>query len=96
MVSEKIRKIEGQIMEEVQGSQEYLRCYDKWSNVDKKISSMYKEMSEQELGHAENLNIILDSLKIHEDYSDHADIIEFLVDMNKDLIRESKMMFNSI
>lgn len=38
---QKIEKLEGQVMEEIDGSREYMNCSSKWSTKDPSIANIY-------------------------------------------------------
>ena len=86
----KIEMIEGQIMEEVDGSREYRSCSEKWATKDTAISNQYLTMSKQELEHASKLNgILLDMHSKAEMTDDQKAVIKFLVDLNTRQIRKA-------
>ena len=87
---QKIEKIEGQIMEEVDGSKEYMTCSNKWAGTDISISSTYAGMAKQELDHATKLNSILNEMRNKPEMSDDQKaVIAFLVEMNSSQIRKA-------
>lgn len=87
---QKIEKIEGQVMEEVDGSKEYTACSNKWSGIDATISSTYASMAKQELEHAAKLNSILGEMRTKPEMNDdQRAVITFLVEMNNGQIKKA-------
>lgn len=89
---QKIEKLEGQVMEEVDGSREYMNCSSKWSAKDPSIASIYASMAKQELDHATKLNsILLDLHSKPEMDDDQKAVIKFLTEMNASQIKRASM-----
>ena len=83
---DEIKKIEGQIMEEINGSREYLMCSEKWSDKSTSFSKMYAEMSQAEMEHAKKLNGLLKSIITDESTSEEKAIVNFLLEVNSEQI----------
>ena len=86
----KIEKIEGQVMEEVDGSREYTNCAAKWAGENATISSSYASMAKQELEHATKLNGFLNEMKSNPELTeDQVAVVKFLVEMNAGQIKKA-------
>lgn len=81
-----IKKIEGQIMEEINGSKEYLICSEKWSDEMPSVSKMYAEMSQTEMEHAKKLNNLLKSMISDKSTLEEKAVINFLLEVNNEQI----------
>jgi len=94
MIEEKIRKIEGQVMEEVDDVKGYLDCYYKWKDVNKDVAKTYLDIATQELEHAKKLHDIL-ALLVPEATPEQKYLIKFMQDLNAGQIREATLMLNA-
>ena len=82
-----IKDMESQIMEEVTGAQEYMKCADHWKE-NATVATNYLNMGKQELEHAKKLTDMLPMIKGPNEFTeDQKVIINFLSDMNNDQIR---------
>lgn len=51
-----IKKIVAQIDDEIEGAEDYAKCYAKYKDIDKGLSDVYHQMAEAELGHVDKLH----------------------------------------
>ena len=87
---QKVEKIEGQVMEEVNDSREYQYCANRWANESASISSTYMTIAKQELDHATKLNAVLSEIGSMPGMTDDQKaVIKFLVEMNSGQIRKA-------
>lgn len=91
---ETIRKIVEQIMEEISGSKEYLKCSIKFETKNPEIAKNYLLMAKQEIEHAEHLNDILQTIQsLSETTDDVKNIIEFICEIIKERISNTLIYF---
>ena len=88
---DKVKWLEEEIMEEIQGAKAYMKCSKEWESVDGEIAKTFKHMAQQEMTHAEELNKIVTRIfrtHLHEmDTKSFADLMETI---NHDQIKEAK------
>ena len=88
---EKIKWIEEEIMEEIQGAKNYMKCSKAWEEKDYEISRTFHKMANQEMMHAEELNkIVAKILTNHLDDVDMRRLPELMKMINTDQIANAK------
>lgn len=89
VMTEKIKAIAEEIMEEVDGARKYYECSKNWA-AHADISKMYKDMASQELDHATHLMEILRAIGKQPDVtSEETVLINFIVDVGTDQVKKS-------
>lgn len=90
-IIEKIKWLEDEVMEEVQGAKAYMRCSNEWKNTDPEISKTFHHMALQEMSHAEQLNqMVLKILNGHMEEIDLKRLPELMSTINKEQINAAK------
>lgn len=88
---DKVKWLEEEIMEEIQGAKAYMKCSRDWENVDGEISKTFKQMAQQEMMHAEELNKIVSKIfKNHLQTMDARAFADLMETINHDQIKEAK------
>lgn len=87
----KIKWLEYEIMEEIQGAKAYMNCASMWEKTDGEISKMFSTMARQEMEHAEHLNTIVTRImRTHISADDLARLPELMQMINREQITEAK------
>ena len=90
---DKIRAIEGQIMEETEGVKNYIKCYNEWKDSNKEVAKTYYDIATQELEHARKLATILVSFTTDKDITPGQKyLIEFLRDLNNEQLQNGAVL----
>jgi len=92
-ISQMVRTIEGQVMEETEGVKEYLKCSRELKDVNKDISKLYYDIATQELEHAKKLHSMLDILAKSAN-PEELHLINFMKGLNEDQIFTTNLMVN--
>lgn len=78
-------------MEEIQGAKAYMKCSKEWESVDMEISKIFKRMAQQEMNHAEELNMIVNRIfRTHLHEMDSKKLADLMQTINTDQIKEAK------
>lgn len=92
-ISQTVRTIEGQVMEEVDGVKEYLKEARDWKTCNKDISKMYYDIAVQELEHAKKLHSMLTHLETNAT-PEEKHLIDFMKSLNEDQIFMANLEVN--
>lgn len=88
---DQIKWLENEIMEEIQGAKQYMKCSKKWESTDAEISKMFMHMAQQEMTHAEDLNKIVTRIfRMHLTEIDAKKLIDLMQTINMEQINEAK------
>jgi rubrerythrin len=88
---EKVKWIEEEIMEEIQGAKNYMNCSKAWEEKDYEIAKTFHKMATQEMMHADELNkIVTKILSNHLSDADMKRLPELMKMINSDQITNAK------
>lgn len=88
---DKIKWLEEEIMEEIQGAKMYLNCAKDWETTDMEISKMFMKMAQQEMEHADHLNAIVTKIfRTHIQTMDVKQLADLMQMINMDQIKAAR------
>lgn len=90
---DKIRCIECEIMEEIDGAKEYLKLSKDWVEADPEVSKMYLKMAKEELSHATNLNTMVTKVMKDMNAKELAEFPALISEINSKQIKDASDMF---
>lgn len=92
-MNEWIKKLTNQIVDEMDGAKDYIKCALNYKEKDRTVSEIYYNMAQQEMSHCANLNRVMETLHDESNLPEEA-LIDFMKSMENDKIAELRILMS--